>query len=135
MKVWFFKDRWKSSSGWKNIFYAVIAQGCHMTDGRNLAEAIYMAHDLIACLKDDDFAEDFFAEPFDYLDDGIFDGDSRKLFIGALDLDVELSVGRGWRRAGDTAPKKFFHARFKTLRRAFQICRRTFSLGSVAHDD
>lgn len=51
MKVWFFKDRRKSSSGWKNIFYAVTAQGCHMTDGKNLAEAVYMAHDDFAAQK------------------------------------------------------------------------------------
>lgn len=136
MKVWFFKDRRKSSSGWKNIFYAVTAQGCHMTGGKNLAEAVYMAHDLIACLKDDDdFAEKFYDEPFDYLNDGIFDGDSRKLFVGMLEIDVELFGRRGWRRAGGSAPKKIFPARFKTLRRAFQLCRRTFSLGGVAHDD
>ena len=90
MKVWFFKDRWKSSSGWKNIFYAVTAQDCHITDGKNLAEAVYMAHDLIA--------------------------------------DVELFGRRGRRRAGGSAPKKFFT-------RALKICRRTFSLGGVAHDD
>lgn len=80
MKVWFFKDRRKSSSGWKNVFYAVTAQGCHMTGGKNLAEAVYMAHDLVACLKDDD----------------------------------------------DFAAQKFYDVK---------ICRRTFSLGGVAHDD
>ena len=129
MKVWFFKDTWISSRGRKNVFSAVLAQGCHMTDGKNPAEAIYMAHDLIACLKDDDLAEKIFVEPFEYLNNRIFETDSRKLFVGALDLDVELFGCRGWLRAGDKAPRKNIPARFKTLRRAFRLSYRKISLG------
>ncbi len=119
MRVWFFKERWLSSNGWKAAHYAVTAQGCHMTCGINFPDAIYMAHDLIACLKDED--EKFYDEPFEYLNDGIFDTDSRNLFIGVLDLDVELFPNGGWCRAGDKPPKIFCHMRWKMLRRAFQL--------------
>ena len=95
MQVWFFKEAWKSSNGWKNAFYAVIAQDCHMIFGNNVPDAIYMAHDLIACVKEDVDEEKFYYEPFEYLNDGIFDTDSRNLYVGELDIDIELSWDRG----------------------------------------
>ena len=135
MKVWFFKETWKSSNGWKNAFYAVIAQGCHMTSGSTLAEAIYMAHDLIACVIEDADEEKFYDEPFEYLNDGIFDSDSRNFYVGSLNIDVELSWDRGWRRAGDKMPNTKQYARFEMLWRAFRLTYRNFELGGVAYDD
>ena len=135
MKVWFFKETWKSSSGWKVAYYAVIAQGCHMTSGSTLAEAIYMAHDLIACVIEDCDEEKNYDEPFDYLNDGIFDTDSRKLFIGLLEIDVELLGRRSWLRAGDKAPKTEQYPRFEMLWRAFRLTYRNFKFGGVANDD
>lgn len=54
MKVWFFYEKWKSSRGrWISGYDAVIAQDCNMTCGYNLVEALYMAYDLIGCVKED----------------------------------------------------------------------------------
>ena len=136
MKVWFFKETWKSSSGWKNAYYAVTAQGCHMTSGSTLAEAIYMAHDLIACVKEDGDDEKIYDEPFDYLNDGIFNTDSRNFFIGSFDIDVDVEVFykgwvRGWKRAGDKSPNTKHHMRVEMLWRAFRLTYRNFKLGGV----
>ena len=139
MKVWFFSEKWKSSRGWKNAYYAVIEKGCHMTSGMNLAEAIYMAYDLIACLKEDFENENIkpvkiYEEPFEYLNDGIFETDSRNCYIGSLDIDVELFPYNGWlcgwRRKGDKAPNTKQHMRVEMLRRAFQLSYKNFKLNT-----
>ena len=131
MKVWFFKEDWKSSRGMKTAYYAALEQDCHMTDGRNLAEAIYMAHDLIACVKED-APKKIYDEPFDYLNDGIFDEDSRNLYVGSMEIDVDLFMYRGWlcawRRKGDKAPNTKQHMRVVMLRRAFQLSYKNFKL-------
>ena len=134
MKVWFFKESWKSSSGWKIAYYAVTAQGCHMTSGSTLAEAIYMAHDLTACIIEDADEEKFYDEPFEYLNDGIFDTDSRNFYVGELDIDVELSGRRGWLRTGDKAPNTKQYPRFEMLWRAFRLTYRNFKFGIVAQN-
>ena len=139
MKVWFFSEKWKSSSGWKNTYYAVIEKDCHMTYGRNLAEAIYMAHDMIACLKEDFENENIkpiknYEEPFEYLNDGIFEIDSRNFYIGSLDIDVDLFPYNGWlcgwRRKDDKAPNTKQHMRVEMLRRAFQLSYKNFKLNA-----
>ena len=135
MKVWFFKETWKALSVWKVSYYAVIAQHCHMTSGSTLAEAIYMAHDLIACVKEDCDDEKFYDEPFEYLNDGIFDTDSRNFYIGELDIDVELLGDRGWLRIGDKPPNTKQHSRFEMLWRAFHLTYRNFKFGGVLDDD
>ncbi len=127
MKVWFFKTDWQSSNGWKVAYEVVVAQNCHMTFGATLADAIYMAHDLIACLKDEVDAEKFYDEPFEYLNDGIFDTDARNFYIGALDIDVDLILNPYvWRRTGDRAPNTVQHMRFKMMRRAFKLTYKNF---------
>ena len=134
MKVWFFSEKWKSSRGWKNAYYAVLAQGCRMTDGRNLAEAIYMAYDLIACLKDMRDMEGIkpdkiYDEPFDELNDGIFETDSRNFYIGSLEMDSDLVLNPyTWRRKGDKPPAKKQFMRFRMLGRAFQMSYKNFKL-------
>ena len=139
MKAWFFKETWKTSNGWKSAYDAVIAQNCHMTFGTTLAEAIYMAHDLIACVKEDCDDEKFYDKPFEYLNDGIFDTDSRNIFVGELDIDVELFPYNGWlcgwRRAGDKAPNTKQHMRGEMLRRAFKLTYRNFTFGGERIDD
>ena len=134
MKVWFFKKTWKSSGGWKTIYHAVTAQCCHMTSGSTLPEVIYMAHDLVACIKDDDDEEKFYDEPFEYLNDGIFEVDSRNLYIGELDIDVDIYLQRGWVRAGDKAPKTRQHPRFEMIYRAFCLSYQNFKFGGVANE-
>ena len=137
MKVWFFSEKWKSSRGWKNVYYAVIEKNCHMTFGRNLAEAIYMAYDLTACIKGDEENfknEKIYEDPFEYLNDGIFETDSRNFYIGSLDIDVDLFPYNGWlcgwRRKGDKAPNTKQHMRGEMLRRAFQLSYKNFNLNA-----
>lgn len=102
-----------------------------MTDGRNLAEAIYMACDLISCLKNNATAETIYDEPFEYLDDGIFD-DSRNIYIGSLDIDVDISTCDNricsWWRNGDIIPNTHQFIRVKMLRRAFLLSYKNFKL-------
>lgn len=131
MKVWFFKEKWKSSHGSKFAYYAFTSTGCHMTDGRNLAEAIYMACDLISCLKNNSTSETIYDEPFEYLDDGIFD-DSRNIYIGSLDIDVDISTCNNricsWWRNGDIIPNTHQFMRVEMLRRAFLLSYKNFKL-------
>jgi len=129
MKVWFFYEKWKSSCGrWNNIYYAVIAQNCHMTFGYNLIESLYMAYDLIACVKEDAASAKFYDEPFEYLN-GIWETDARNFYIGSLDIDVDVTLNPySWRRKGDKAPDTGKFARFKTLKRAFKLCYKNFKL-------
>lgn len=128
MKVWFFYEKWKSSRGrWLSAYDAVIAQNCYMTFGQNLAESIYMAYDLIACVKEDSISEKIYDEPFEYLNDGIFETDSRNYYVGSLDIDVDITVNPySWRRKGDKAPNTKQFARFKALKRAFEMCYKNF---------
>ena len=94
-----------------------------------------MAHDLIACVKEDCDDEKFYDEPFEYLNDGIFDTDSRNIFVGELDIDVELFLQRGWFRVGDKAPNTKQHMRGEMLRRAFKLTYRNFTFGGERIDD
>ena len=131
MKVWFFCEHWKSSHGWKDSYEAVIAHDCHMTFGRNFADTIYMAHDLIACVKND-VPKKIYDEPFEELNDGIFEEDSRNLYVGSMEIDVDLFMYRGWlcawRRKGDKAPNTKQHMRGEMLSRAFQLSYKNFKL-------
>lgn len=130
MKVWFFYEKWKSSRGrWISGYDAVIAQDCNMTCGYNLVEALYMAYDLIGCVKEDSDRERFYDEPFEYLNDGIFETDSRNFYVGSLDIDVDITLKPySWRRKGDKAPNTKQFARFRTLKRAFKMCYKNLKL-------
>ena len=54
VKAWFFYEEFKGSKRrWYKGYDVMISAGGHMTCGATLAETIYMAHDLIACITDD----------------------------------------------------------------------------------
>lgn len=131
MKVWFFREHWKSSNGWKNSYEAVISHDCHMTFGRNFADTIFMAHDLIAGAKEYE-PKKIYDEPFEHLNDGIFDEDSRNLYIGSMEIDVDVFPCNGWlsawRRKGDKAPNTKQFMRVEMLRKAFQLSYKNFKL-------
>ena len=126
--------------------YAQVPAGnqnfCHLTYGVNIKEAVYMAHDLIACLKD---SEDTF-KPFEYtLDEAFKDMEelevSSSTYIGTLDIDVdtrctgyvirqyknedepnEFYANIQWVSKGDKFPtSRYYHQRWNVLRKAYAL--------------
>ena len=121
VKVWFFKS--------KGCYEAMIEMGGYMTFGTTLAETIYMAHDLIACIIDDEdcnreLITDFMTEWKD------LEGDENA-YAGYMDIDVDFfgqGGNSGWVRKGDLAPAKNQSARFVNMRRAFEMTYRNYEL-------
>jgi len=119
MKTWFFFDIWYNSDGhFHPVYYAVLEQGGYVTDGSTLSQAIYMAHDLIACLR---CPPSFSKEP--HISSV---GEAAKIIevprencIGCMDIDVELLPDKFWIRRGDLAPAKKQPSRIRMQERAF----------------
>ena len=121
MKTWFFREKWQDGKGrWRTAINAMIAMDGHFTYGNSMGEAIFMAHDLIACLKscplDDSYTPTWIN---DYSEDkrGYF---SDLPYIGMMDIDVDL-IKRGWLRKGDLPPSTRQHTRYRMYRKAFKM--------------
>ena len=131
MKVWFFFDTWLDSDGHSRpAYYAVIAQGGHITDGSTLPQAIYMAHDLIACLRcppplPEEPCITSFAEAAKIIE--LPKGNC----LGCMDIDIHLLPDKFWIRRGDLAPAKRQHSRIRMLERAFCLAYKGFVLDAA----
>lgn len=143
MKVWFFYEEFKGSKGhWHKGYDAMIDAGGHMTCGSTLAEAIYMAHDLIAGVISDDDDMDL-----EYIGDYKAQAADLEIpessYVGFMDIDVDLlgggswvrksddgwiKTGSGWARKGDSKPKTRQPFRLRTLEKAFEMVYRNFQL-------
>lgn len=128
MKVWFFYEGWKDSKGHRRpAYYAVTQIGSQITDGGTLQEAIYMAHDLKACMMD--FVDDFQDR---YLEDSRAAADEievpHEAYLGSMDIEVDLVGKRSWVRKGDSKPRKEMPMRIRTMERAFQLAYRDVKL-------
>lgn len=143
MKVWFFYEEFKGSKGhWCQGYDAMIDAGGHMTCGSTLAETIYMAHDLIACVTSDDGDMDL-APIGDYKAQAADLEIPESSYVGFMDIDVDLlggdswvrksddgwiRTGGGWVRKGDLKPKTRQPFRLCTLKKAFEMVYRNFQL-------
>ena len=91
MKAWFFYSTEKGSKGRWNSAYEVMIQkdGC-MTFGSTLWEAVYMAHDLVACVTEGygDCGEIRWVE--DYEKELAELGVSSDGYCGMMDIDLIL---------------------------------------------
>lgn len=120
MHVWFFYDKWLDSCGHSHpVYYAVTETGGHVTNGSTLAQAIYMAHDVIACLTmppsicEDEMhilSVDEAAETMELPVNSL---------VMELDIDIEHSKHGIWVRKGDPLPLKKAPTRIRMLERAF----------------
>ena len=128
MKTWFFRKKWQDRKGrWRTAIYAMIAMDGHITEGGSVGEAIYMAHDLIACLKScspDDSYKPTWLENYSENKWGLF---LDVPCIGMMDIDVDL-IKRGWLRKGDLPPSTRPHTRYRMYRKAFKMVYSSTSL-------
>ncbi len=128
MKAWFFYSTEKGSKGRWNSAYEVMIQkdGC-MTFGSTLWEAVYMAHDLVACVTEGygDCGEIRWVE--DYEKEFAELGVSSDGYCGMMDIDVD-STDTGWVRKGDLQPRTRQHTRYGMYLRAFKLSYSGFRL-------
>lgn len=122
MKTWFFSGKdWQDRKGrWRTGIYAMVAMGGHITYGSSIWEAFFMAHDLIACVKDCPPDESY--KPIwltDYSENKYWDT-SYGTYIGTIDIDIDL-VNNGWIRRGDLAPATRQYTRYRMYKKAFKM--------------
>ena len=128
MKTWFIKDNPECyCRRWFTSYYAISEYGGHITDDYTLHQAIFMAHDLLAChyycLAR--YPED---SPSPILDDTAMKQRIEEYFpglsiLGTMDIDVDLTKG-GWVRKGDLPPATHQHFRTRQYRKAFALAYR-----------
>lgn len=118
MNVWFFYERWKDHRGHAHpVYYAVTEVGGHVTDGSTASQAIYMAYDLVACIREFEQEETYIIRTKEEAEKLLCLSDIR--YVGRMTIDVELCGKRGWVRKGDGMPRKQMPPRFRMLERAF----------------
>lgn len=134
MKVWFFHDDWLDHKGHGHpVYYAVLENNGHVTDGNMLSQTLYMAHDLVACLlMPPAIKEDVRLCSL---------GDAAKEIelpeekcVGSLEIGIDILPNGFWVRKGDPHPSKKMPARIRMTERAFKLAYRKFALPPVVGD-
>ena len=121
MKVWFFYDDWYDHNG--NIrpaYYAVIERGGHVTDGNSFPQALYMAHDLIACLLTPPIFDEI--KNVSTLEEAAKEIElPKEQCIAEEDIGIDILPNWFWVRKNDPKPLKTQPPRMRMTERAFWL--------------
>ena len=130
VKAWFFYEEFKSSKRrWYKGYDVMISAGGHMTCGATLAETIYMAHDLIACITDDIVEGRIGVEWLaDWKQEAAELHIPETAYVGTMDIGVDILPGGGWVRRDDPIPRTRQPFRIRALKKAFEMTYKNFRL-------
>ncbi len=122
----FFYDRWLDSCGHSRPAYCAVTEvGGHVTGGSTLAQAIYMAHDLIACFTLPSFDMDEEEQITSAAEAASQIELSVDHLAAEMDIAIEHLQNGFWVRKGDPLPTKNTSARIRMQERAFCLLYRS----------